>query len=307
MVNKLLNYALRSVTLPLYASIMIVSAANAQLIDGRTSQSVAPDQVIQNVEPGSILILGESHGLKNHQDQHVLLLNSLKNRGLAVSVGLEFINYPDQPFLDQYTGGQLAEADFLNIIGWQGFDFQFYKQQLLFPQQAGGFSIGLNIPRAITSKVVKVGLEGLTENEKNLLPPAFHVGRDSYKKRFMDIIHVPPGPVADRYFIAQSIWDDTMAYQATQFIHAHPQQVLVIIVGEFHAQYGGGLADRIRSRDSLVKITTVSQIWAVQKFADGHEENQSDEEIASEIQISPEEGPRGDFIWISKLDTVKKN
>lgn len=307
MINKIWNSAVHALTLPLYASILLASCAEAQLIDGRTLQPANAEQVIENVTPGSILILGESHGLEKHRDQHILLLNKLKSKGLPVSVGLEFINYPDQTFLDQYTTGQLEEAQFLNIINWQGIDFKFYKQQLLFPQQASGFSLGLNIPRAITSKVAKDGLESLTDNEKKLLPPEFHVGRDSYKKRFIDVIHVPAGPVADRYFLAQSMWDDTMAWQATQFIHQHPDQVLVIVVGEFHAQYGGGLADRIRSRDSSLKITTLSQIWAVQKFADGHQENESDADIANEIKVSPEEGPRGDFIWISKLDVSLKN
>lgn len=313
MINKMLNYAVRGLSLPFYASMYAIiysttvasSTAQAQLIDGRTFQVATPEQTLQNIVPGSILILGESHGLEKHRDQHVFLLNLLKNKGFSVSVGLEFINYTDQTFLDQYITHQLAEPDFLSIIGWQGFDFQFYRKQLLFPQQANGFSIGLNIPRAITSKAAKLGLEGLSENEKKLLPPEFHIGRDSYKKRFADVIHVPAGPIADRYFLAQSMWDDTMAWQASEFIKNNPQQVLVIVVGEFHAQYGGGLADRIHSRNVAIPVTTVSQIWAVKKFEDGHEENLSEADIAEETKISPEEGPRGDYIWISKLDQNK--
>lgn len=273
----------------------------AQLINGKTLQVIQPDDIASQITPGSILILGENHGLMTHRDQHLILLNLLKAKGLKVSVGLEFVNYTDQQFVDQYTNGSLTEDQFLKAIGWQGIDFQFYKEQLLFPHKAEGFSLGLNIPRFVTSKIAKLGLEGLSDEDKKLVPPQFHVGRDSYKKRFADIMHVPAGPQLDRYFLAQSMWDDTMAWRSTQFTKAHPEQVLVIVIGEFHAQYGGGLADRIRYRDPTAKIKILSQIWAVKTLDDGQKINYSAEEIQNEIKPSETEGPRGDFIWISKL------
>ena len=65
----------------------------------------------------------------------------------------------------------------------------------------------------------------------------------------------------------------------------------MIIVGEFHAQYGGGLPDRISKRFPESQVKILSQIWA---------EGMSDDEIQKALQPSQTEGPRGDFIWVSK-------
>ncbi len=298
--NKATNSIFLQLILPFFLSVLIAPGAQAQLLNGKTLQPAQPQEIIASVLPGSILILGENHGIATHRDQHVLLLNLLREKGMKISVGLEFLNYTDQAFVDQYLSDQLTEDQFLKSVQWQGFGFEFYKQQLRFPLISAGFSIGLNIPRFVTSKIAKTGVESLKPEELKLMPPLFQIGRDSYKKRFAEVIHVPAGAVLDRYFTAQSTWDDTIAWQATQFLQAHPEQVLVIVVGEFHAQYGGGLANRIQARDSKIKVTTLSQLWAVKNLDDGTQANWTEEEIQSEIKPSQDEGPRGDFIWVSK-------
>ncbi|MBC7421296.1 MAG: ChaN family lipoprotein [Bdellovibrio sp.] len=265
---------------------------NAQIYQGTTLQEATLQQALTDVQPGSIVILGESHGMVAHQAQHMLILNQLRKQSLSVSVGLEFLNYPDQAIVDQYVAGTLNETNFLAKVAWQqGFNFDFYKQQLLFPEASRGeFSIALNLPRAISSKISKMGIESLTESELQMLPPDFKVGRDSYKERFAAAAgaHCPS---LDRCFMAQSSWDDTMAWTAVQFLKQHPEQVLVIVVGEFHAQFGGGLAWRIHQRQPTISIRTISQIWA---------EGYTNEDIQAEMQPSLVEGPRADFIWISK-------
>lgn len=265
--------------------------ASAQLFLGTGHDLASPAQITQGVQPGSILILGENHGLAAHRDQHLLILNQLRQQGLHVSVGLEFLNYTDQSALNQYRVGQMSDEQFLKAVNWGGFSFEFYKPQLTFPDLAQGeFSLGLNLPRVVTSQISKNGLAALSEADRQLLPPQFELGRESYKQRFAQAAgaHCPS---LDNCFAAQSAWDDTMAWQATEFIRQHPDQVLVIVVGEFHVQYGGGLPYRIHQRMPQAAVRTVSQIWA-----DGW----TDEDIQQEIQPSPLEGPRADFIWVSK-------
>jgi len=70
-------------------------------------------------------------------------------------------------------------------------------------------------------------------------------------------------------------------------------------VGEFHAQYGGGLADRILARAPETNVVIVSQIWAA-NMVDGSTQPMTEDEISAEITPSPIYGPRGDFVWVSK-------
>lgn len=263
----------------------------AQIYEGRSLQTVSLENSTADVQPGSIMILGESHGLAAHRDQHLQVLQQLRAQGLKVSVGLEFINYTDQLSVDLYRSGELSDEQFLSAIKWTGFGFEFYKHQLIFPDVHNGeFSLGLNLSRTITSKISKNGLASLDEADLALLPPNFEVGRDSYKVRFMAAAGAHC-KVPENCFAAQSAWDDTMAWTAVKFLKAHPEQVLVIVVGEFHAQYGGGLKDRILKRWPEARVKVMSQIWG---------EGLTEEEIQQELQPSEIEGPRADFIWVSK-------
>ena len=196
-------------------TIFSVLNLNAQIYEGQSLQPATLHQITEAVKPGSVLILGEIHGLAAHQSQHIQVLNQLRAQGLKISVGLEFLNYPDQAAVDQFVRGQITEAQFLEKVAWQqGFQFGFYKKQLLFPRtDQGEFSIALNLPRAISSKISKMGIESLTADELAVLPPNFQVGRDSYRQRFAAAAgaHCPS---LDRCFMAQSSWDDTMAWTA---------------------------------------------------------------------------------------------
>lgn len=265
--------------------------ALAQIYDGQTSARTDLSQLVQRVQPGTVVLLGENHGLAAHRDQHMQILQALRDRGLQVSVGLEFVNYTDQSSVDQYRAGSIDEATFLQKIAWSGFSFDFYRAQLQFPDIASGaHSLGLNIPRNVTSKISKQGLASLTPEELALMPPNFALGRDSYKARFMEAAgHHCKSP--ENCFAAQCTWDDTMAWQSAQFISQHPDQVLVVVVGEFHVQYGGGIKYRLQQRLPGLNVVTLSQVWA---------EDMTDDEINQALQPSEVEGPRADFIWVSR-------
>lgn len=275
-------------------SVLVSACAHAQIqgiIDGESLAPVTLDQSLAQVTPGSIVIIGENHGLKTHQDQQLQIMSALRQKQLKVSVGMEFFTFTDQPFVDQYLQGHLAESDFLKQINWGSPSFDFYKSQTLFPNlNEGSQTWALNAPRKITSKVAKTGLASLDDAEKALLPPQFQVGRDSYRERFLAMMpHLPDPAAGERYFTAQSIWDDTMAWRAVEFIKAKPDQVLIIVVGEFHVQYGGGLPDRIHARSPHTPIWTFSQINTTDLSAD---------EVNAEIAPSPKEGPRAHLLWL---------
>lgn len=276
----------------LLVGLFMSACAHAGLIDGVHLQTRQLEEALHGVQPGSVVIIGENHGLAEHQAQQLEILEALRRQGLKVSVGMEFFTYTDQLLVDAYRSGSLAEQDFLKSISWGQPSFDFYRPQVQFPLATEASQTwALNAPRSLTRKVAQSGLGSLTAAEQALLPPQFSVGRDSYKKRFLSLMpHLPTPEAGDRYFTAQSIWDDTMAWRASEFMAKHPEQVLVIIVGEFHVQFGGGLPDRLRVRSPHLPLLTFSQVNTIDLSA---------EEIEDAIAPSAEEGPRADFIWLA--------
>lgn len=301
LLNDLLNYLavprFPKFLMPLLLTTAMASTACAQFYDGHSLKASSVQDIVAQVKPGTILILGENHGQISQQAGQMELIKALREMPYKLSVGLEFMWYTDNKTIENYRLGQISEEEFLK--SWRGgFSFDLYKAQLIVPiLDRGEFSLGLNLPSRISSKIGKVGLEGLNDEEKSFLPPNFTLGRESYRKRFVDQMGGHGGPNIDKYFAAQSAWDDTMAWQSVNFMKEHPDQVLVIVVGEFHVQYGGGLPDRLQSRLSEAglntQIVTLSQIMTY---------GQTEDEIKKSIIPSVIEGPRADFIF---LDSAK--
>jgi uncharacterized iron-regulated protein len=280
----------------LFISLLLFSGAaraqNAGIFDGASLNPVSLVDAFKSVPQGSIIVLGENHGYAVHQAQHIAVLDTLRSLGHKVSVGLEFFTYTEQNLVNDYRAGRLSEADFLSAIKWGSPSYSFYRAQALFPNLAeGSVTWALNAPRTLTSKVAKTGLTSLTEQEAALLPPNFSLGRYSYRERFLSMMpHLPSPEAGERYFAAQSIWDDTMAWRAEQFVAQHPGQTLVIVVGEFHVQYGGGLPDRLRIRLPNTMVVTLSQVNTY---------GLTDAEIQSEVRPSLTYGPRADLLWLA--------
>jgi uncharacterized iron-regulated protein len=235
-----------------------------------------------------------------HHEHQIAFLTELKNQNnhqTGIAVGMEFFSYPHQPQVNLYLQNQLAENDFLKAIGWGNNPFDFYRHQVLFPRQAGGWTQALNAPPWLSRKIAKEGLLSLTEEEKTFLPPQFQLGRPLYYQRFVDAMgggHIPEEAM-QRYFVAQSLWDDTMAWQAANYLSHNPDHVLVIIVGDFHATYGGGLPDRLNAR-GIHKVLTVSQTTL---------QDYTPEERERLLEPDVKYGQRADFLWTTEGNSSK--
>ena len=269
-------------------SLGFLASAKAEIYrEGRWISSKS--ELFQSFRASQVILLGENHGFRTHRDQHMEILREIRRQGLRVHVALEFFYYPDQIRVDAYRLGQLTEEKFLKEINWGQPSYSYYKDQALFPNLLNGERTwAINAPRALTSQVARYGLESLNQEFLRLLPPQFTLGRDSYRKRFHEAMgdHVSP-EAFERYFAAQSIWDDTMAWKLSQIRQRDPQAVIVVIVGEFHTQYGGGLADRLKAR-GVSSILTLSQVNTT---------GMNIQEMREAIMPHPEYGPRADWIW----------
>lgn len=248
------------------------------------------------VPAGTVVVIGEEHGSAVHQSYQMTMLRELRRLGHTVSVAMEFLAHPFQNEVNEFRYGRLSEEDFLSRIGWGGFSFEFYRSQILFPKLPKEKTLAINAPQAVTAKIAKQGLASLTPEEWAQLPPDFAQngrGNDAYFARFKEQMghHVKDPAKLENYFLAQSAWDDTMAWKVTDFMQKHPDHVVALIVGDFHVRFSGGLPDRLRKRGAIF-VHTVSMI---------NTSGMSAAEIDSEITAQPPAGIRADYIWLSEF------
>lgn len=268
------------------------AAGRSGLYHGTTGQATTLERALAAVGPGHVVIVSEQHDLAAHHVNQLAVLLALRRVTLRVSVGMEFFYYPDQPWVDRFVRGEIGEDEFLRAIRWGGYPFDWYRPLVLFPRETGGQTRALNAPPRLTRAIAQRGIAGLSDEERALLPPGFQVGSEQYFERFAAAMRRHgnlPDAALRSYFAAQSAWDDTMAWQAREFLRAHPDQVLVSIVGDFHASYGGGLPDRLRAR-GVTDMLVISQVNRL---------GLSDDEALKLVAPDLTYGPRADYVWVT--------
>jgi uncharacterized iron-regulated protein len=271
---------------------ILAFALEGELYRGSNLEKVVLEDVIKTIPKGAVIFLGEQHGNGLIQKGQLSVLNELRANGHKINVGMEFLDYTQQSVVDSYRAGTLSESDFLKQIGWGSLSFDFYRDQIMFPNaKLGEKTLALNSPRWFTGEVSKKGLAGVSEEALKLLPPQFQLGRESYKKRFTDMMagHVSSPEAMQRYFEAQSVWDDTMAWQIAE-VPVALDETIVVVVGQFHVEYGGGLPYQFQQRFKDRPVVIIEELLYY-----------DDEEVPfKDLMPSPEYGPMSDYLLIVK-------
>ncbi len=124
----------------LLAVVLLSVSAHAEIsgiLRGTDLTSTNLSEAVQDVTPGSIVVIGENHGLKEHQSQQLEIMSALRAQGLKVSVGLEFLHSLNNISWIHTVQG-LTEPDFLKAIQWSSPSYDYYRDQALFPVLSEG-------------------------------------------------------------------------------------------------------------------------------------------------------------------------
>src|SRR6185503_3468184 len=155
-----------------------------------------------------------------------------------------------------------------------GYPFGLYAPLLHFCRDHHLRVYALNAPRALVHEVAKLGLDGLSAEQKKGLPeivpgPAAH--RELVREAFANHPH---GRFADwqfeRFYGAQLVWDETMAESAARALaQAGAPRKLVVVAGEDHVRRFA-IPDRAARRGAAPYVTILPV------FADDAEDAQRD-------------------------------
>ncbi len=270
-----------------------VSANPRTLLETDSGRRLGVSQFVQTIQPGDVILIGESHATQGKastdQVNQALLIEALISSYKKVSVGMEFLSYTDQDHLDLFLNQNITERSFLLAVSWGQNPFQSYRSQVLAPLKGSGWTYALNSPKILTEYVTKHGKNTLPKDLKDLLPVNFKLGQKAYKKMFMDEMSYMAhhGMDLDLGFKSQSIWDDTMAWNIAKIMSNDPNQILVVIVGQFHIMYDLGLPFRLSERWPG-EIKTIFQTTSLSNL------NSND---FDKVIHNTERGSVADYIW----------
>jgi uncharacterized iron-regulated protein len=241
------------------------------IADSLPSQSDAkftPQQqaTMRQLQTANVIYLGETHDRVADRQQQLAIIQALFNYQPRVAIAMEMFQRPAQPILDRYVAGKITETELRQQTEFDrrwGFNWEDFVPLLRFAKTNRLKLVAINTPTEITRKVAKQGLESLTGQDLQYIPPIDQI--DPSNTKYRDSIlasyqqHMGKAPIAsksfNRFYTAQLLWDETMAERIANFVKQQPDYRVVVLAGRAHVIYGHGIPDRVRRRMGQSKFT----------------------------------------------------
>lgn len=212
---------------------------------------------------GRVVCVGEIHDRYAHHLNQLEIIRRLHRIHPDLVIGMEYFQTPFQPYLDAYVAGDLDEKTFLDKTEyyrrWK-FDYRLYRPILNYAREQRIPLLALNIPREITEKVSRVGIDGLSQAERAMIPQHLDRTDERYRQRIKEIFEQHPNREQkdfEHFLEAQLLWDEGMAEAAARYLKAHPDTHMVILAGSGHLIYGSGIPARLARRLDGARIAVV--------------------------------------------------
>ncbi|MCA9597188.1 MAG: ChaN family lipoprotein [Myxococcales bacterium] len=204
-----------------------------------------PDELMDALSEADAICVGEQHDNPHaHYAQLVVLdalIDSARMTGRELAIGFEMWQRPFQKDLDAYEAGETNEQELLEDSEWDerwGFDYAFYRPLVRHSRRARVPLIALNARRELTQKVARNGLSSLSEDEAREIPE-LDLGDKQHRAWFDEVMKAHPSPhgPSDDIYVAQVVWDETMADTAARWLGKRlPARQIMIVAGEGHCR-----------------------------------------------------------------------
>ena len=242
-------------TYPAYAQRVVCE----QPCKNPTPGFLTPQTLIRELAKAQVVYLGETHDSAKDHEIQLKIIQELHNRNSKIAIALEMFQRPFQGVIDNYLAGKITEAQFLQQSEYEkrwGFPWELYAPILRFAKEKQIPVLALNTNSEISRKVARQGLESLTPEERKQIPPESEIRTDNKEYRQMLLAafeqHQSAGhgnsSSAERFFLAQVLWDETMAETIANFVQANPNHQVIVLAGQGHIVYGYGIPSRVARR-----------------------------------------------------------
>ncbi len=212
------------------------------------------DELIPKLLSKQLISVGETHTNYGHHLNQLEIIRRLHAESPDIAIGMEMFQQPYQSQLDAFIKGDLSEQQLLEESGWYkrwGYDYRLYRPLLEYAQKNHIPVVALNISTEIKERVSEVGLDGLSEEERQQIPAQIDRSDQAYEQRLREIYEQHPQMKKEdfgRFVDVQLLWDESMASQAAAWLQAHPGKKMILLAGTGHLLFGSGIPNRVTRR-----------------------------------------------------------
>lgn len=251
--------------LMLAISLTFTVAAYAHTVITRVSdkQNVTLTELTSAAERSDLIFVGEAHDSKEHHEMQLTLIRSLWAKKLPIAIGLEMFQADSQDVLDSWTAGKLSEQSFKLVYAknWS-LDWALYRDIFLFARDNHIPMVGLNVSKALVTKVSRKGFASLTPEERKDLPQGTTCDLNNPHTAFLEASfkevfkHVANGRVFTYFCEAQTLRNSGMAVNVSHYLKKNPGKKIVGLMGIWHAAKNA-IPEQLERRGSKLTSTIV--------------------------------------------------
>ncbi len=266
---------------PRYVDVPIRSlplASGYRIVVPATRAESSPVELLQRLARADVVFVGEEHDDAETHRAEAELLDAFGQLGRPVVLSLEMFERDVQPVLDDYLAGRISEADFLaRSRPWDRYATD-YRPLVEMAKRHHWPVIASNVPRTLASAIGRKGLaalDTLQPRERAMAAGQVACPSDDYRARFMESMrsHSPrsgpapqagdslPTDMAERFYLAQCVKDETMAESIVRARRAMKADALLVhFDGSFHSDYDQGTVARVRRREPAWDVVVVTAV-----------------------------------------------
>nr|WP_272881487.1 ChaN family lipoprotein [Fundidesulfovibrio soli] len=219
---------------------------------------LTPEELAEKAAGAAYVLVGESHPYPCDHLAQARVLEAMSRAGAPPVVGLEMVSLDRQGVLDRFNAGEFGVDDLPAALDWDktwGHPFEAYRPVFEAARNLGLPLYALNAPREVARKTGKLGLKGLSAEERQGLPEKIIPVSGAQRAELREIFDSHPfgkpkeAKAAWKSFLTvQALWDTTMAYRAVQARRIWDRPV-AILAGGGHVERGWGIASRLAAYD----------------------------------------------------------
>jgi uncharacterized iron-regulated protein len=222
------------------------------------------DRLVTQLAAKRVVFVGETHDRYDNHLNQLQIITRLHEIDPHIAIGVEYFQQPFQKQVDDYIEGKIQENEFLRATEYYqrwGYDYRLYAPIFRYAREQHIPVRALNVPTALVSAVAKVGIAGLSGNDRAYLPHEIEPADEDYRNRLRKAFegHAGMKPDAFNHFVeAQLVWDEGMAESAAAYLNANPDRRMVILCGAGHVEFGSGIPQRLERRVKLTEAIVLS-------------------------------------------------
>lgn len=254
--------------------------ARYRVVAADSRQETTFEHMAAQLSRAKVVFVGEQHDDPATHAAEVELLHAIGRSGRPVVLSLEMFERDVQGALNDYLAGRVTEEQFLaRSRPWPRYATD-YRGLVELAKKRGWRVIAANVPRPMASAVGRAGLAVL---DTLSVPGRAHAAaelscpNDDYRARFLAETRshsagsgpapqpgdTLPTALAERFYLAQCVKDETMAESIVAALRAAPRNAIAVHYnGSFHSDYGQGAAARVARREPSWKLAIVTAIPA---------------------------------------------